>query len=50
MHDAEDRIDAVGVFGSLLEGHDREVELLQVLAALGDEHRQVVARIHQLLR
>ena len=48
--DAEDLVDRLAVVGRLLEAHDREVELLQVLAALGEEHREVLGGVHQIFR
>ena len=47
MGDAEDLVDRRAVLGLLLDAHDGEVELLQVLAALGEEHREVLARVHR---
>ena len=38
----------VRIVGLLLDPDDGEVELLQVLAALGQEHREVL--VHQLFR
>ena len=48
--DAEDQIDRLAVGWVLFDRDDGEVELLQVLARLGQEHRQVVANVHQRLR
>jgi hypothetical protein len=45
--DAEDLVDGRSVVGLLLDAHDGEVELLQVLAALGEEHLGVLARVHR---
>ena len=36
--------------GALLDPDDREVELLQVLSALGEEHREVFRDVHQVFR
>ena len=47
MGDAEDLVDRRAVVGLLLDPHDGEVELLQVLAALGEEHREVLAGVHR---
>jgi hypothetical protein len=47
VRDAEDLVDRRAVVGLLLDAHDGEVELLQVLAALGEEHREVLARVHR---
>ena len=33
--------------GLLLDPHDGEVELLEVLPALGQEHREVLGDVHQ---
>jgi len=49
VHNAEDRVDAFRVIRGLFEGDNREVQLLQVLATLGDKHREVFVGIHQLL-
>ena len=32
--------------GRLLDPHDREVELLEVLTPLGQEHREVLGDVH----
>jgi hypothetical protein len=48
--DAEDRVDGLAVLGRLLECHDGEVELLEVLPALGQEHRKVLGGVHQSFR
>ena len=48
--DAEDRVDGLAILGRLLEAHDGEVELLEVLPALGQEHRKVLGGIHQSFR
>ena len=42
VRDAEDLVDRLLVVGGLLDADDGEVELLQVLAALGQEHREVL--------
>jgi hypothetical protein len=47
VRDAEDLVDRSRVVGLLLDAHDGEVELLQVLAALGEEHREVLAGVHR---
>jgi hypothetical protein len=39
MDNSEDCIHAAGVAGIALERDDRDVELLKVLTALGDEQR-----------
>ncbi len=38
------------VVGSLLDADDRQVQLLEVLAALGEEHRQVLVEVHHAFR
>jgi hypothetical protein len=43
---AEDLVDRVLVVRALLDPNDRQVELLQVLAALGEEHREVLGDLH----
>jgi hypothetical protein len=48
--DAEDRIDRLAVVGHLFEAHDGEVELLEVLPALGQEHGEVLGGVHQIFR
>jgi hypothetical protein len=50
VRDAEDLVDRRGVVGALLDAHDREPQLLQVLARLGDEHREVLGDVHQATR
>ena len=50
VRDAEDRVDRLRVVRLLLDPHDGEVELLEVLAALREEHGQVFGGVHQLLR
>ena len=45
--DAEDLVDRGPVVGPLLDAHDREPEPLEVLARLGDEHREVLGDVHQ---
>ena len=50
MGDAEDRVDGLAIVGRLLEAHDGEVELLEVLPALGQEHRKVLGGVHQSFR
>ena len=42
MRDPEDLIDDVLIVGGLLDLNDREVELLYVLAPLGQEHREIL--------
>src|SRR3712207_8829978 len=44
--DAEDLVDRGGVVRVLLDPHDGEVELLQVLAPFGEEHREVLGDVH----
>ena len=48
VRDAEDLVDRLRVVGRLLDPDDGEVELLQVLAPLGEEHGEVL--VHQLFR
>jgi hypothetical protein len=48
--DAEDRVDGLAVVGRLLEAHDGQVQLLEVLPALGQEHREVLGGVHQIFR
>jgi hypothetical protein len=48
--DAEDLVDRLAVLRVLLDAHDGEVQLLEVLAALREEHRQVAGGVHQALR
>ena len=51
VRDAEDLVDGLAVVGALLDAHDREVELLEVLARLGEEHRRGTRNVHvQTLR
>jgi hypothetical protein len=50
VRDPEDRVDRGLIVGLLLDLHDGEVELLEVLAPLRQEHRQVLGGVHQLLR
>ena len=50
VRDAEDLVDRGAVVGALLDGHDGQGQLLQVLAGLRDEHREVLGGVHQLLR
>jgi hypothetical protein len=50
VRDAKDLVDGLAVVGRLLDAHDGEVELLEVLARLGHEHRQVLGGIHQIFR
>ena len=45
--DAEDLVDRRPVVGPLLDADDREPEPLEVLARLGDEHREVLGDVHQ---
>jgi hypothetical protein len=45
MRDAEDLVDRLAVVRGLLDAHDREVELLQVLPALGQEHREILGNL-----
>ena len=46
VRDPEDLVDRVLVVGPLFDADDRKVELLEVLAPLGQEHREVVGRFH----
>jgi hypothetical protein len=46
VRDAEDLVDRLAVVGRLLDPDDREVELLEVLARLGQEHGQVLRDVH----
>jgi hypothetical protein len=50
VRDPEDRVDRGLVVRLLLDLDDGEVELLEVLTALREEHRQVLGGVHQLLR
>ena len=50
VRDAEDLVDRGAVLGVLLESNDREVQLFEMLARLGDEHRHVLGGIHQDFR
>ena len=50
VRDAEDLVDRLLVVRGLLDADDREVELLQVLAALGQEHGEVLGDLHQVFR
>ena len=50
VRDTEDLVDRRRILGVLLQPDDREVQLLEVLARLGEEHRHVLGGIHQLLR
>jgi hypothetical protein len=50
VRDAEDLVDGLGIVGVLLDPDDREVELLEVFAALGEEHRQVFGDVHRIRR
>ena len=50
VRDAEDLVDRLAVVGRLLDADDGEVELLEVLARLGEEHRQVLGDVHQIFR
>jgi hypothetical protein len=45
VRDPEDLVDRLGVVGRLLDPDDREVELLQVLTTLGEEHREVLGDV-----
>ena len=47
---AEDLVDRLPVVGLLLDPDDGEVELLEVLAGLREEHREVLGGVHQLFR
>ena len=47
MGDAEDLVDRRAVVRPLLDAHDGQPEPLEVLARLGDEHRQVLGDVHQ---
>jgi hypothetical protein len=48
--DAEDLVDGLLVVRRLLDLHDGDVQLLEVLARLGQEHREVLGDVHQLFR
>jgi hypothetical protein len=50
MGDAEDLVDRLLVVGRLLDADDGEIELLEVLAALGQEHGEILGGLHQLFR
>ena len=50
VRDAEDLVDRLAVVGRLLDPDDGEVELLEVLAGLGQEHREVLGDVHQIFR
>ena len=47
VRDPEDLLERRPILGVLLEAHDGEVELLQVLAGLREEHRHVLGVVHQ---
>ena len=46
VRDAEDLVDRLAVVGLLLDPDDGEVELLEVLARLRQEHREVLGDVH----
>ncbi len=50
VRDPEDLADGLDVVRRLLHPDDREAQLLEVLAALGEEHRQVLVDVHQVFR
>ena len=50
VRDPEDLADRLVVVGRLLDADDGEVQLLEVLAALREEHRQVLVEIHHAFR
>ena len=50
VSDAEDLVDRLLVVGGLLDTNDGEIELLEVLAALSQEHGEVLGGLHQLFR
>ena len=50
VRDPEDLVDRLLVVGLLLDPHDGEVELLEVLATLREEHREVLGGLHQRFR
>ena len=45
VRDAKDLVDRLAVVGRLLDPDHREVELLQVLTSLGQEHREVLGYV-----
>lgn len=47
VRDAEDLIDLLLVLGVLLDLEDREVQLLQMLAAFRQEHREILGGVHR---
>ena len=46
VRDPEDLVDRLLVVGPLLDADDGEVQLLEVLAPLGQEHREVLGDVH----
>jgi hypothetical protein len=44
--DPEDLVDRLLVVGALLDADDGEVELLEVLAPLREEHGEILGRFH----
>jgi hypothetical protein len=45
--DAEDLVDGVAVVRRFLDPDDGQVQVLEVLAAFGEEHAQVLGDVHQ---
>jgi hypothetical protein len=50
VRDAEDLVDRVAIVGLLLDPHEGEVEVLQMLPRLGEEHREIGVELHQRTR
>jgi hypothetical protein len=50
MGDPEDLVERLGVVRGFLDADDREIQLLQMLAALREEHGEVFVEIHQTFR
>jgi hypothetical protein len=46
VRDPEDLVHGLPVVRLLLDPHDGEVQLLEVLAPLGEEHREVLGGVH----
>jgi hypothetical protein len=46
VRDPEDLVDGLLIVGALLDADNRKVELLKVLPALGEEHREVFRGLH----
>ncbi len=50
VRDPEDLVERLDVVRSLFDANDCEVQLLQMLAALREEHGEVLVEIHQTFR